>query len=314
MSTAQPPVSARRSQWGVFGWLAKPSRREAISGYLFVLPTFAGYTVFVIGPILAAIGLSFTKYDILSAPQLTGLDNYRRLASDTRLHTVFGNTLYFTVVSVFFNIGIGLLLAVLINRKMPAALSYVLRSAYFFPVLVAHVYIAIIWQFLYQQQTGVVNYYLGLVGIRPIPWLSSDQWAMPSVIIMDVWKNTGFAMLVCLAGLQNIPQVYYEAASIDGANAWNRFRNITLPLLSPTLFFLTVIFAIGALQVFDSIIVLTNGGPGDATRSIVMYLREVAFDNFQMGYGSAVAITLFVAIMALTLVQFRVSRVWVHYD
>lgn len=311
---AQPAIVERPTRRGVLGWLGKPSRREAISGYLFILPTFVGYTAFVVGPILAAIGLSFTQYDILSPPSFAGLDNYRALLHDTRLHTIYGNTIYFTVVSVFFNIGLGLLLAVLINRKMPSALRYFLRSAYFFPVLVAHVYIAIIWQFLYQQDTGVINYYLGQVGISAIPWLSSQTWAMPSVIIMDVWKNTGFAMLVCLAGLQNVPQVYYEAAEIDGASAWNRFRNITLPLISPTLFFLVVIFGIGALQVFDSIIVLTNGGPGDATRSIVMYLREVAFDNFQMGYGSAVAVTLFLMIMALTLVQFRLSRAWVHYE
>lgn len=309
-ATADRPASRRSA----LGWLAKPSRREAISGYLFILPTFIGYTAFVVGPILAAIGLSFTKYDLLSAPKYVGLANYRILIHDTRLHTIYGNTIYFTVVSVFFNIGIGLLLAVLINRKLPAALRYFLRSAFFFPVLVAHVYIAIIWQFLYQQDTGAINYYLGLIGIAPVPWLSSYSWAMPAVIIMDVWKNTGFAMLICLAGLQNIPQVYYEAAEIDGASAWNRFRNITMPLLSPTIFFLLVIFGIGALQVFDSIIVLTNGGPGDATRSIVMYLRETAFDNFQMGYGSAVAVTLFLMIMALTLVQFRISRAWVHYE
>jgi multiple sugar transport system permease protein len=311
---AQPTVAAPRIASGIKGWLLKPARREAISGYLFILPTFLGYTVFIIGPILAAIGLSFTQYDLLSSPTFTGLENYRQLASDTRLHLVYRNTIFFTVVSVFFNIGIGLLLAVLLNRKLPAFLRYFLRSAFFFPVLIGHVYIAIIWQFLYQQDTGVINYYLGLIGLGPYPWLSSGQWAMPSVIIMDVWKNTGFAMLVCLAGLQNVPQDYYEAAALDGAGAWTRFRSITLPLISPTLFFLSVIFAIGAIQVFDSIIVLTNGGPGDSTRSIVMYLREVAFDNFEMGYGSAVAITLFAAIMALTLVQFRVSRAWVHYE
>ena len=144
-------------------------------------------------------------------------------------------------------------------------------------------------------------------------WLGRDR-AMTSVIIMDVRKNAGFAMLICLAGLQNIPEVYHEAAALDGAGPWQRFRHITFPLLTPTLFFLVVIFAIGALQVFDSFIVLSEGGPGDATRSIVMYLREVAFESFEMGYASAVAMTLFVIIMALTLVQFRFARLWVHYE
>lgn len=307
-ATAAQPRSPRR--W----WWNKQSRREAISGYLFILPTFLGYTAFVVGPVFAAIGLSFTDYDALSSPTYTGLANYRELIHDQRLHTVYRNTFYFTIVAVTLNIGVGLILAVLLNRALPRAVRYLFRASFFFPVLVAHVYIAIIWQFLYQRDLGVINYYLGLPGINPIPWLSSQRWAMPSVIIMDVWKNAGFAMLVCLAGLQNIPEVYHEAAALDGAGAWQRFRHITLPLLTPTLFFLIVIFSIGALQVFDSIIVLTNGGPGDATRSIVMYLREMAFDSFRMGYASAVAMTLLVVIMALTLVQFRLGRRWVHYE
>lgn len=311
---AATPVAARRASRFGGQWLAKQSRREAINGYLFILPTFIGYTAFVVGPLFAAIGFSFTEYDALSSPTYIGFDNYQRLLDDTRLHTVYRNTFVFAIFAVALNIGVGLLLAVLLNRAMPRIVRYLFRASFFFPVLVAHVYIAIIWQYLYQKDLGIINYYLGSLGIGPIPWLSDQGWAMPSVIIMDVWKNTGFAMLVCLAGLQNIPADYYEAASLDGAGSWNRFRNITLPLLTPTLFFLTVIFAIGALQVFDSIIVLTEGGPGDATRSIVMYLREEAFESFEMGYASAVAMTLFLVIMALTLVQFQLGRRWVHYE
>jgi multiple sugar transport system permease protein len=300
--------------WSTRRWLGKQSTREAISGYLFILPTFIGYTAFVVGPVFAAIGLSFTDYDGLTSAQSNGLDNYRELIHDPRLHTVYRNTFVFTLFAVFFNIGIGLLLAVLLNRAMSRPLRYLFRASFFFPVLVAHVYIAIIWQFLYQKDLGVINYYLGELGFDAIPWLSDKQWAMPSVIIMDVWKNAGFAMIVFLAGLQNIPEVYYEAAALDGAGPWRRFRNITLPLLTPTLFLLIVIFSIGALQVFDSIIVLTMGGPGDATRSVVMYLREMAFESFRMGYASAVAMTLLVVIMSLTLVQFRLGRRWVHYE
>lgn len=296
------------------GWWAKQSRREALSGYLFILPTFVGYTAFVVGPVLAAVGFSFTEYDALSSPEYNGLANYRELVRDERLHTVYRNTFVFTLFAVAFNIGIGLLLAVLLNRALPRLVRYLFRASFFFPVLVAHVYVAIIWRFLYQKDLGVINYYLGLPGIDPIPWLSDQGWAMPSVIIMDVWKNMGFAMLVLLAGLQNIPEVYLEAASLDGAGAWRRFRDVTLPLLTPTLFFLIVIYSIGALQVFDSIFVLTEGGPGDATRSVVMYLREMAFESFRMGYASAVAMTLLVIIMALTLVQFRLGRRWVHYE
>jgi len=296
------------------GWLAKQSRREAIAGYLFILPTFIGYTAFVVGPIFAAIGLSFTSYDVLSPPEYNGLANYRELVTDSRLLKVYQNTFVFAIFAVAFNIGVGLALAVLINRRMPGPLRYFLRASFFFPVLVAHVYVAIIWQFLYQRDLGVINYYLDFFSLDPIPWLNKPRWAMSSIILMDVWKNAGFAMLICLAGLQNIPQVYYEAAALDGAGPWQRFRQITLPLLTPTLFFLVVIFAIGALQIFDSIIVLTDGGPGDATRSIVMYLREMAFESFEMGYASAVAMTLFAIIMVLTLVQFWLGRRWVHYE
>lgn len=295
-------------------WLPKESQREALAGYLFILPTFLGYTVFVIGPILGAIWISLTSYDLLSPARFIGLGNYTRLLADPRLRTVYANTIFFTVFAVSLNVSIGLFLAVLVNRKMPAALRYFLRTAYFFPVLVGLVYCSIIWQFLYQKDTGIINYYLGLLGVAPIPWLSGRQWIMPSIIFMDVWKNTGFSMLVFLAGLQNISQSYYEAAAIDGANRWQQFRHVTLPLITPTLFFNVIIYMIGALQVFDSIQVLTGGGPGDASRSLVMYIYENAFQLFQMGYASAISITLFIIIMILTLIQFKVSQSWVHYE
>lgn len=295
-------------------WLRKESQREALAGYLFILPTFIGYTAFIIGPILAAIGISFTSYDILSPAKFTGLENYITLFTDPRLRQVYFNTIYFTLVAVTFNVGVGLLLAVLINRHMPPFLRYIFRTTYFFPVLVALAYCAIIWQFLYQKDTGIINYYLSFVNVAPVPWLSSKQWVLPSIIIMDVWKNTGFAMLVLLAGLQNISPDYYESAQLDGANRRQLFRHITLPLISPTLFFVLIIYMIGALQVFDSIVVLTRGGPGDASRSLVMYIYENAFQFFEMGYASAVAITLFIMIMLLTLVQFRLGKAWVHYE
>ncbi len=295
------------------GWLANETQREALAGYLFILPTFLGYTAFILGPILAVIGISLTKYDILSPASFIGLDNYVRLFTDPRLRTVYGNTIFFTVFAVSLNVGIGLILAVLLNRHIPGPLKYLFRSAYFFPVLVALVYSSIVWSFLYQKDTGIINYYLSLLNVAPIPWLSNRQWVLPSIIVMDVWRNTGFAMLVFLAGLQNIPVDYYEAAQLDGANRWHLFRHITLPLISPTLFFNLIIYMIGALQVFDSVIVLTKGGPGDASRSLVMYIYENAFQFFEMGYASAIAITLFIIIVIMTLIQFRLGRTWVHY-
>ena len=297
-----------------FGVLRTERGREALAGYLFILPTFIGYTAFIIGPIIAAFGISVNRYDILSPAKFVGLENYINLLSDSRLQKVYLNTIFFTLVAVSLNVGIGLLLAVLINRRMPYYLRYFFRTAYFFPVLVSLAYCAIIWQYLYQKDTGIINYYLGFLGVDPIPWLSNSKLVIPSIIIMDVWKNTGFSMLVFLAGLQNIPQDYYESAQLDGANRWNVFRHITLPLITPTLFFNLIIYMIGALQVFDSIVVLTQGGPGDASRSLVMYIYEKAFQIFQMGYASAISISLFFVIMLLTLVQFRGGQSWVHYE
>lgn len=291
-----------------------PKRQEAIVGYLFILPTFIGFSIFILWPVIEAARISFMDFSILGDSEYIGIENYAKILSDPRLRTSYLNTIVFTVFAVFFNASIGLVLAVLLNRRLPTLMQNIYRSVFFFPVLIAHTYIAVIWRFLYQQDTGVINYYLGLLGIEAIPWLSSAEWAMPAIIIMDVWKNTGFAMLVFLAGLQSIPATYYEAAQLDGANERQLFFKITIPLLSPTIFFILVIFMIGALQVFDSIIVLTAGGPGDATRSVVLYIYEQAFQRFDMGYAAAVSMTLFLIILILTSLQFYISQRWVYYD
>jgi multiple sugar transport system permease protein len=292
----------------------KAGRREALWGFLFILPTYLGFAVFILGPVVAVAGMSFTKFDVVTGSVFTGLTNYYRLLSDDRLRIVCANTFFFTIFAVFFNVSIGLALAVLLNRRLPQLVRNVFRSIYFFPLLIAHTYVAVIWQFLYQRDTGVINYYLSLLGIGPVSWLGSATWVLPSVIIMDVWKNTGFAMIIFLAGLQNIPKDYYEAARLDGANAVQLFLRITFPLLTPTIFFVLVIFMIGAIQVFDTIIVLTGGGPGDASKSVVIYIYEQAFQNFDLGYASTVAMTLFVVILVLTLLQFWFGRRWVHYE
>jgi len=298
------------------GWRPEitPKHREALVGYLFILPTYVGFIIFILYPLIESMRISFLEFSILRDSTYVGLENYARMLADTRLRTTYINTIVFTLFAVFFNAGIGLILAVMLNRRLPALMQNLYRSIFFFPVLIAHTYIAVIWRFLYQQDTGVINYYLGLFGVEAIPWLSNAHWAMAAIIIMDVWKNTGFAMLVFLAGLQSIPYEYYEAAQLDGANERQLFFRITIPLLSPTIFFILVIFMIGALQVFDTIIVLTAGGPGDATRSVVLYIYELAFRSFNMGYAAAVSMTLFAIILALTALQFWISRRWVYYE
>ena len=291
-----------------------PRHREAFVGYLFILPTYIGFTIFILYPLVESVRISFQEFSLLRGSTYVGFDNYVQMFADGRLRIAYVTTVIFTLFAVFFNAGIGLILAVMLNRRLPVLMRNLYRSIFFFPVLIAHTYIAVIWRFLYQQDTGVINYYLGLFGVEAIPWLSNAHWAMAAIIILDVWKNTGFAMLVFLAGLQSIPNEYYEAAQLDGANERQLFFRITIPLLSPTIFFILVIFMIGALQVFDTIIVLTQGGPGDATRSVVLYVYEIAFRTFNMGYAAAVSMTLFAIILVLTAMQFWISRRWVHYE
>lgn len=281
---------------------------------LFVAPATIGFLVFILLPLVMTVVYSFTSYGLFDPPQPNGIENYARLFADERLARVYLNTLLFTLLAVPANVGLALLLAVGLNRAMNSTVRTVVRSAYFFPSLVGLVFVAIVWQFFFQTDNGIFNYYLGLVGIGPVPWLSSAAWAIPSIVILDVWKNVGLAMLILLAGLQGIPRVYYEAASLDGAGPFRQFWSVTVPLLSPQIFFVVTLYLIGALKVFESIVVLTNGGPGDASRSVVMYIYEKAFQSFDFGYASAISVSLLVIVSVVTLIQFRVSRKWVHYE
>jgi multiple sugar transport system permease protein len=294
--------------------LSTERRREAVAGYLFILPTFLGFIAFVLGPLLGALVISFTRYDLTSAPRFTGLDNYTRLLTDTRLHQSYVNTLVYVVAAVVLMNVLGLGLAVLLDRKLPPWVRTILRSAYFFPSLVGLAYVAIIWQALFQPDVGVVNYYLTELGGPRIPWSTSKDWVVPSVVIVDVWKNVGFGMLIFLAALQDVPREVTEAAEVDGAGPWTTFRKITVPLISPAIFFNVTLTVIGAFQIFESIVVLTGGGPGDASRSVAMYIYEQGFQSFRVGYASAIAVTLFGIIMVVTLVQFRVRRSWVFHE
>lgn len=288
--------------------------QEVIAGYLFIVPAFVSLFIFLVAPILAAFVLIFMEYDVLSPPTWNGLANLNLLLSDTRLGQVYWNTLRFVVFATLFNNVLGLLLAMGVNRAMHPAAKYLLRTALFFPVLTTTASLALVWNFLLTQDRGVVNYLLQQIGLDPVPWLSSSSWAMVSVVMFDVWRACGFLMVIYLAGLQAIPDVLYEAASIDGANQLQRMRYITLPLISPTAFFAIIISLLGAAQVFDNVWVLTGGGPGDATRLIVLYVYEIGFKRFEMGYAAAVSLTLFAVLIALTIFQFRMSRRWVHYD
>lgn len=289
-------------------------RREAVTGYLFVAPSLLGFLLFVLGPLVAAAVLSLTRYDVLTPPRFVGLDNYRRLFEDPRLATVYGNTVIYVLAAVVLINGLALALAVLISQRLPKALTTVFRSAYFFPSLVALVYVSIIWQAMFQKDTGIVNFYLTEAGGPRIDWLNSAGWSKVTVIVVDTWRNIGFAMLIYVAALHEVPKDYYEAAAIDGAGPWAVFRRITVPLISQATFFNVTTTVIGAFQIYESIIVLTRGGPGDASRSVVMYIAEKAFNDFQLGYACAIAMTLFAVVLLATLIQFRLRRSWVQYE
>ncbi|TCT33069.1 carbohydrate ABC transporter permease [Martelella mediterranea] len=295
-------------------WFAPENRSETIAGLCFVLPVVVGFAVFVAGPMIATFVMSFFYYDLLSPPEFAGLGNFAWALEDDRLAQVLKNTGFFAVFAVLGNVGLGVVLAVLLNRNLPAALRYVYRAAYFFPSLVGLIFVAVIWQFLFQRDIGIINYYLNKVGIGSVSWLSSPDMALYSVIILDVWKNVGFAMLIAMAGLQSISNEYYDAAKIDGAGALRTFWSVTIPLLSPTIFFLLTYTTIGAFKVFESIVVLTNGGPGDASRSMVMYIYETGFKSLEMGYASAISLILLAIIVALTAIQFILAKYWTFYE
>lgn len=296
------------------GRFASGNRRETQAALILIAPVVIGFLVFVAIPMFSTFVLSFFYYDLLSAPKWAGLDHFSWILQDRRFQTVFINTLFFTVFAVLGNTILAVVLAAMLNQKMPAALRTVFRAAYFFPALVGLVFVAVIWEFLYHKDLGIINYYLNAIGIESVAWLSSKDNVLWSVIILDVWKNVGFGMLIAMAGLQGISPEYYEAATIDGACKRRQFFDITLPLLSPTILFLLVMNTIGAFRVFDSIKVLTDGGPGDASRSIVMYIHETGFQDLQMGYASAISIVLLCMVGFVTALNFFASRYWIFYE
>lgn len=287
---------------------------EAAAGYSFVTPAVLSIITFLVLPIIISIFLVFMEYDLLSPPTFAGFENITRIFTDSRLANSYVVTLKFVVFATIINNILGILLAMGVNRAMPGVIKYFLRTALFFPVLTTSASLAVVWSYLFALDRGVLNYYLGLAGIGPIPWLTSSEWSIYSVVIYDVWRACGYMMVLYLSGLQNIPNDYYEAAAIDGANRLQITRYITLPLLTPTAFFCTVTSIIGAAQVFDNAWVLTRGGPKDATRLIALYIYEVGFKGFEMGYAATISMTLLVILLLLTLFQFWFSKKWVNYE
>jgi multiple sugar transport system permease protein len=288
-------------------------RLQARTGYLFIFPSFALYVIFVLAPVVVTCILSFTYFDPMAGSRWVGFDNYVRFFTDDRSKQIFWNTLRFTAFAVTGNICVGMLFALALDREMPGPLLYFFRLAFFLPVIIAAAFISIVWGYFYGDDLGVINYYLIHLGLSPVHWLTSSRYAMMSIVIMDVWKNAGFFMIIFIAALQGVPKTLVEAAVMDGAGYWRRFFRIVLPWISPVVFFAIVYASIGALQVFESIVILTQGGPGDATRSMSIYIVEEAFDSFEIGYAASVAVIMTVVILAITTLQFMASRAWVRH-
>ncbi|MGQ9682014.1 MAG: carbohydrate ABC transporter permease [Anaerolineae bacterium] len=293
--------------------LAKQEERWA---YLLLLPSILGLVLFTAGPTLQSLGISFTKYDVVRPPQWVGLDNYIQLFTKDR---VFGialkNTCLYVLGTTPFGISLSLLLAIAMNQRIKGVSFF--RSIFFLPTISSGVAVALLWTWIYNPSFGVLNWLLGLVGVpqemQPA-WLTSTRWALPALMIMAIWQGLGYNMTIFLAGLQGIDPSYYEAAEIDGAGSWAKFWRITLPLISPTTFFLLVMAGIGGLQVFVSAFVMTAGGPRYATTTLALHLFYTAFRYMRMGQASAMAYVVFAMVFALTYMQLRLQKRWVHYE
>ncbi len=291
----------------------KDREHEGLAAGLFLLPNLIGFLIFTAIPVGAAFVLAFYDYDLLLGASWAGLENFRELFTVDRVfRAALFNTVYFTAVSVPLSVVLGLATAILVNQALRGVVIF--RSIFLLPYVTVTVALSLVWKWLYLPDIGLINSVLGAVGIDGPAWLTSQTWAMPALILMSVWKGFGYNMVIFLAGLQGIPDHLYDAAKVDGATAWRRFLNVTLPLLSPTTFFVVVISVISSFQVFDQALIMTNGGPGTATTTLVLYIYQKGFQSFDMGYAAAVALVLFAVIFVFTVVQFLFQRRWVTYE
>lgn len=293
--------------------LSRSRLEEHFFGWLFILPVVIGVCFFQFYPILVSLYASLTNWTGLNDPSFVGLDNYTRLVTADRFFRLtLRNTAYYTLGSIPLSIFLALSLALLCNRAARGVYWY--RTAFFAPNVTSTVAISLVWFWLYAPDVGLFNWLLSLVGIEGPAWLSSLTWAMPAVILVGVWQHVGYPMLILLAGLQGIPESLYEAAKLDGAGAVARFRAVTLPLLTPSLFFLLITQFISSFQVFGLIYVMTQGGPANATNVYIHYLYQNAFAFGRLGYASAMAWILFALIALMTFVQWNLQKRWVFYE
>ncbi|HZQ99594.1 MAG TPA: sugar ABC transporter permease [Chloroflexota bacterium] len=285
--------------------------REKVDGYVMIAPWLIGLVVLTAGPMLASAALAFTNYDILTPPKFSGTANVERMLGDELFLTSLRNTAYYTFIGVPLHVAVALGAALLLNTKVTGIRFY--RTAFYMPSMTPPVANALLWLWIYNPDFGLANIVLSTLHLPTSKWLWDKNTAIPSFILMSLW-GLGSQMITFLAGLQNVPPQLHEAASIDGAGALQRFRHVTLPMLSPIVLFNTIIAVIGSFQVFTTAYIATNGGPENATLFYVLYLYRNGFEYFKMGYASALAWVLFLIVLVFTLVQFKLSNRWVYYE
>lgn len=284
--------------------------KEAFWGYLFIAPGLLGIILFSLFPVLAGFGISFTKWGILNQPEFIGLGNYIQMTRDTLLLKVLGNTFYYIAVSVPLNTMLALLLANALNQKIKGLSIF--RTAYYLPVVSATIAVSMVWMWLFDSNYGLINLALAFFRLEPVHWLTNPLTAMPAIIIVSVWKSAGWNMIIFLAALQDVPAELIDAAQVDGANKLQTFFRITLPLITPAVFFTTIMGIIGSFQGFDLVYAMTKGGPARSTTVIGYYIWQLAFSYSKMGYGAAVSYFLFLMILLASLIQWFVRKHWVY--
>ncbi|AVT29160.1 ABC transporter permease [Plantactinospora sp. BC1] len=281
--------------------------RNTLAGWSFILPNFAGFALLTLVPVVVLFYLAFTNWNVFGVAEWTGTANFRRMWGDASFWTALRNTVYYTVFHIPLTMAASLGLALLLNRKLRGVRFF--RTVAFLPYITSIVAIAVVWNQLFSPEYGPVNAFLGAVGIgHPPGWTTSADWSMPAVIIVGTWRYMGYYMLLFLAGLQTIPTQLYEAAQLDGATPWQRFVNVTIPGLRHTTFFVTVMLTIESFKVFDLILVMTDGGPGQSTLVLSQYIYQKGFEENQFGYASAVSIVLFAICFGITVIQFMVNK------
>lgn len=289
-------------------FLGNLSNNQQLAGWIFILPALVGTLIFIVIPVICSFGLSFVKWDLLNPMQFVGLNNYREIFSDALFYKILWNTVVFALSTSIFGVIIPLVLACILNSKIRGAEFY--KTAYFLPFITPMVVIGVVWEWIFDPNIGFLNHILHL----HINWLYDTHYAMAALIIVSVWKLIGYNMIIFLTGLSGISQSLFEAAKIDGANPFETFKNITVPLLSPTIFFVVIITAISSFQIFDLIYLMTGGGPLDSTNVLVYAIYKNAFEYFNVGKASAIAYVLFVLILILTLIQWNFRKKLVYNE